>query len=103
MVLSVLFEVCSFWISSSNFMNKEGFKRFGMGSKRCMNAGCGATEPGGQGEWRKGWGLKSGGFATLCDKCRYSYIVFLDSFSLFCVSCLILLLAVCFDDSRHRS
>ncbi|XP_017698753.2 B3 domain-containing transcription repressor VAL2-like [Phoenix dactylifera] len=55
-----------------------------MGSKRCMNTGCGATEPGGEGEWRKGWGLKSGGFATLCDKCGMAYeqLVFCDKFHL---------------------
>ncbi|XP_010931366.1 B3 domain-containing protein Os07g0679700 isoform X2 [Elaeis guineensis] len=55
-----------------------------MGSKRCRNARCGATEPGGEGEWRKGWGLKSGGFATLCDKCgrAYEQLVFCDKFHL---------------------
>ncbi|KAG1338956.1 B3 domain-containing protein [Cocos nucifera] len=38
-----------------------------MATKRCMNVSCGATVP--EGEWKKGWGLKSGGFANLCNKC----------------------------------
>ncbi|RWW21440.1 hypothetical protein BHE74_00015949 [Ensete ventricosum] len=40
-----------------------------MATRRCMNAACGVTEPGG--EWRMGWGLRSGGFAMLCVKCGY--------------------------------
>ncbi|KAG1371485.1 B3 domain-containing protein [Cocos nucifera] len=43
---------------------------FRMTSKRCMNVACGAT-PGG--EWKKGWRLKSGGFANLCNKCGMAY------------------------------
>ncbi|KAG6475406.1 hypothetical protein ZIOFF_064626 [Zingiber officinale] len=38
-----------------------------METGKCMNVACGATEPGG--EWRRGWGLRSGGFASLCVKC----------------------------------
>ncbi|KAG6478214.1 hypothetical protein ZIOFF_061649 [Zingiber officinale] len=38
-----------------------------METAKCMNVACGATEPGG--EWRRGWGLRSGGFASLCVKC----------------------------------
>ncbi|KAL5199174.1 hypothetical protein ABZP36_002686 [Zizania latifolia] len=51
--------------------------------KRCMNAACGtpAPSPAG-GEWRKGWPLRSGGFAVLCDKCGLAYeqLVFCDIF-----------------------
>ncbi|KAL6896870.1 hypothetical protein ACP4OV_007442 [Aristida adscensionis] len=39
--------------------------------KRCMNPSCGAPAP--AGEWRKGWPLRSGGFALLCDKCGLAY------------------------------
>ncbi|KAG8371578.1 hypothetical protein BUALT_Bualt13G0102500 [Buddleja alternifolia] len=41
-----------------------------MGSKNCMNEVCRATT---SSEWKKGWGLKSGGFATLCYKCGSAY------------------------------
>lgn len=42
-------------------------------AKRCMNAACGAPAPSpAGGEWRKGWPLRSGGFAVLCDKCGYA-------------------------------
>uniref|UniRef100_A0A0D9X2Y7 TF-B3 domain-containing protein n=1 Tax=Leersia perrieri TaxID=77586 RepID=A0A0D9X2Y7_9ORYZ len=49
-------------------------------AKRCMNAACGA--PAGGQEWRKGWPLRSGGFAVLCDKCGLAYeqLVFCDIF-----------------------
>ncbi|XP_010252058.1 PREDICTED: B3 domain-containing transcription repressor VAL2-like isoform X2 [Nelumbo nucifera] len=52
-----------------------------MASKICMNASCGATS---SIEWRKGWGLRSGGFANLCDKCgsAYDQLVFCDTFHL---------------------
>jgi hypothetical protein len=40
------------------------------GAKRCMNPACAAPPPAG-GDWRKGWPLRSGGFALLCDKCGY--------------------------------
>ncbi|XP_020577060.1 B3 domain-containing protein Os07g0679700 isoform X2 [Phalaenopsis equestris] len=51
-----------------------------MSTKRCMNGGCGATAA--AGVWRKGWLLRSGGFATLCDKCGLAYerLVFCESF-----------------------
>ncbi|KAJ4816998.1 hypothetical protein LUZ62_029564 [Rhynchospora pubera] len=51
-----------------------------MATKRCMNAGCMAATPGG--EWRKGWALRAGGFAILCDKCGLAYDqhVFCDIF-----------------------
>ncbi|XP_074568531.1 B3 domain-containing protein Os07g0679700-like [Curcuma longa] len=51
-----------------------------METGRCMNAACGATEPGG--EWRRGWGLRSGGFASLCVKCGMAYeqLAFCDIF-----------------------
>ncbi|KAF3331842.1 B3 domain-containing protein [Carex littledalei] len=51
-----------------------------MATKRCMNAGCMAVAPGG--EWRKGWALRAGGFAILCDKCGLAYDqhVFCDIF-----------------------
>ncbi|KAJ1702435.1 hypothetical protein LUZ63_002214 [Rhynchospora breviuscula] len=42
-----------------------------MATNRCMNAGCMAAAPGG--EWRKGWALRAGGFAILCDKCGLAY------------------------------
>ncbi|KAG8099093.1 hypothetical protein GUJ93_ZPchr0013g37345 [Zizania palustris] len=51
--------------------------------KRCMNAACGAPAPSpAGGEWRKGWPLRSGGFAVLCDKCGLAYeqLVFCDIF-----------------------
>ncbi|CAN0846891.1 B3 domain-containing transcription repressor VAL2 [Linum grandiflorum] len=41
-----------------------------MASKTCMNALCGASTSTG---WRKGWGLRSGEFAHLCDKCGSAY------------------------------
>lgn len=54
-----------------------------MATKRCMNVSCGVTVP--EGEWKKGWGLKSGGFANLCNKCGYIFFSFLLSFlSLIC-------------------
>ncbi|KAE8703037.1 B3 domain-containing transcription repressor VAL2 [Hibiscus syriacus] len=37
-----------------------------MASKSCMNVLCGAST---SIEWRKGWTLRSGDFANLCDKC----------------------------------
>ncbi|GJN33429.1 hypothetical protein PR202_gb22027 [Eleusine coracana subsp. coracana] len=40
-------------------------------AKRCMNPACGAPAPAAGGDWRKGWPLRSGGFALLCDKCGY--------------------------------
>ncbi|VAH42199.1 unnamed protein product [Triticum turgidum subsp. durum] len=48
---------------------------------RCMNAACGAPAPG-AGDWRKGWPLRSGGFAVLCDKCGLAFeqFVFCDIF-----------------------
>ncbi|VAH42195.1 B3 domain-containing protein Os07g0679700-like [Triticum dicoccoides] len=56
----------------------------GMGAAaaaRCMNAACGAPAPG-AGDWRKGWPLRSGGFAVLCDKCGLAFeqFVFCDIF-----------------------
>ncbi|CAL1378416.1 unnamed protein product [Linum trigynum] len=41
-----------------------------MASKACMNALCGAST---SSHWRKGWGLRSGEFANLCDKCGLAY------------------------------
>ncbi|KAJ0978398.1 hypothetical protein J5N97_013872 [Dioscorea zingiberensis] len=65
-----------------------------METQRCMNPVCGVAEPGG-GEWRKGWGLRSGKFAQLCDKCGMAYeqLVFCDMFHIKesgwrqCISC----------------
>lgn len=40
-------------------------------TKRCTNLVCGAPPPlvvGAGGDWRKGWPLRSGGFALLCNK-----------------------------------
>ncbi|XP_031100490.1 B3 domain-containing transcription repressor VAL1-like isoform X2 [Ipomoea triloba] len=50
-----------------------------MGSKFCMNELCRATT---SSEWKKGWGLKSGGFATLCSNCgsAYEHLAFCDMF-----------------------
>ncbi|XP_059668138.1 B3 domain-containing transcription repressor VAL2-like [Cornus florida] len=50
-----------------------------MASKVCMNALCGASS---SSEWKKGWALRSGGFANLCDKCgsAYDQLVFCDMF-----------------------
>lgn len=39
----------------------------------CMNLSCGAST---SIEWRKGWPLRSGGFANLCDKCGYCQPLF---------------------------
>lgn len=36
----------------------------------CMNASCGAMTAA-VAEWKKGWRLRSGGFAGLCDKCGW--------------------------------
>ncbi|XP_078162599.1 B3 domain-containing protein Os07g0679700-like isoform X2 [Carex rostrata] len=51
-----------------------------MATNRCMNSGCMAAAP--AGEWRKGWALRAGGFAILCDKCGLAYDqhVFCDIF-----------------------
>lgn len=53
-----------------------------MAARRCMNAACGAPPPPPGGEWRKGWGIRSGGFANLCDKCGLAYeqLVFCELF-----------------------
>lgn len=50
-----------------------------MASKTCMNVLCGATT---SVQWGKGWALRSGEFALLCDKCRSAYeqSVFCDVF-----------------------
>jgi len=43
-------------------------------AKRCMNPACGgpaSSVVGAGGDWRKGWPLRSGGFALLCDNCGY--------------------------------
>ncbi|XP_042504697.1 B3 domain-containing transcription repressor VAL2-like isoform X2 [Macadamia integrifolia] len=50
-----------------------------MASKICMNGACGAAS---SIEWKKGWRLRSGGFANLCDKCgsAYEQLVFCDAF-----------------------
>ncbi|CAK9139870.1 unnamed protein product [Ilex paraguariensis] len=52
-----------------------------MGSKICMNEKCQATT---SPEWKKGWDLKSGGFATLCSNCGSTYesSVFCETFHL---------------------
>ncbi|XP_057453488.1 B3 domain-containing transcription repressor VAL2 isoform X3 [Lotus japonicus] len=41
-----------------------------MESKRCMNVACAAAT---SARWRKGWALRSGEFADLCDKCGSAY------------------------------
>ncbi|XP_062094537.1 B3 domain-containing transcription repressor VAL2 [Humulus lupulus] len=43
----------------------------------CMNVSCGAST---SIEWKKGWALRSGGYANLCDKCgsAYEQLVFCD-------------------------
>ncbi|KAJ9185490.1 hypothetical protein P3X46_005121 [Hevea brasiliensis] len=50
-----------------------------MKSKTCMNAVCGASTSSGS---RKGWPLRSGEFANLCDKCgsAYEQSIFCDMF-----------------------
>ncbi|XP_068645936.1 B3 domain-containing protein Os07g0679700-like isoform X2 [Aristolochia californica] len=52
-----------------------------MSARVCMNPSCGARAAT---EWRKGWGLRSGGFACLCDKCgsAFEQLVFCDTFHL---------------------
>jgi len=44
-------------------------------AKRCMNPACGAPATGAGGDWRKGWPLRSGAFALLCDKCGYGLLL----------------------------
>ncbi|XP_043724565.1 B3 domain-containing protein Os07g0679700-like isoform X3 [Telopea speciosissima] len=50
-----------------------------MASKICMNGACAAAS---SIEWKKGWRLRSGGFANLCDKCgsAYEQSVFCNAF-----------------------
>ncbi|PON92757.1 Zinc finger-type transcription factor [Trema orientale] len=45
----------------------------------CMNVACGAST---SIEWKKGWALRSGGYANLCDKCgnAYEQLVYCDVF-----------------------
>ncbi|XP_057956545.1 B3 domain-containing transcription repressor VAL1-like isoform X2 [Malania oleifera] len=52
-----------------------------MGSMICMNALCRATT---SPEWKRGWALRSGGFANLCCDCGSAYenLVFCDMFHL---------------------
>ncbi|KAL4296132.1 hypothetical protein GQ457_12G030480 [Hibiscus cannabinus] len=52
-----------------------------MGSKICMNSSCGAAITR---EWKKGWPLRSGGFAHLCYPCGSAYEdgVFCNTFHL---------------------
>ncbi|KAK4483055.1 hypothetical protein RD792_010231 [Penstemon davidsonii] len=52
-----------------------------MGSKNCMNEVCRKTTTS---EWKKGWSLKSGGFATLCYRCGSAYenSIFCETFHL---------------------
>ncbi|XP_065852262.1 B3 domain-containing transcription repressor VAL2 isoform X2 [Euphorbia lathyris] len=52
-----------------------------MEPKTCMNALCGAST---SSEWRKGWPLRSGDFANLCDNCgpAYEQSIFCDIFHL---------------------
>nr|CAB3458985.1 unnamed protein product [Digitaria exilis] len=42
-------------------------------AKRCMNPACAAPPTGPGPDWRKGWPLRSGGFALLCDKCGFNF------------------------------
>ncbi|GLU14881.1 hypothetical protein SLE2022_314220 [Rubroshorea leprosula] len=50
-----------------------------MASKICMNVLCGSST---SIEWRRGWTLRSGDFANLCDKCgsAYEQSIFCDVF-----------------------
>ncbi|GAA0140865.1 hypothetical protein LIER_02137 [Lithospermum erythrorhizon] len=41
-----------------------------MGLKICMNQACRVKT---SSEWKKGWGLRSGGYATLCNNCGSAY------------------------------
>ncbi|KAM7463895.1 hypothetical protein LguiA_032016 [Lonicera macranthoides] len=53
-----------------------------MESKVCMNGLCGTSSS--SMEWKKGWPLRSGEFANLCDKCgtAYEQLAFCDIFHL---------------------
>ncbi|KAL2500310.1 B3 domain-containing transcription repressor VAL2 [Forsythia ovata] len=54
-----------------------------MDSRACMNGVCGASSSSSTSiEWKKGWPLRSGGFATLCAKCgtAYEQLVFCEMF-----------------------
>ncbi|XP_022888053.1 B3 domain-containing transcription repressor VAL1-like [Olea europaea var. sylvestris] len=57
----------------------EGMSFVEMGSRICMNEVCRTTT---SSEWKKGWVLKSGGFATLCNKCgsAYEHSVYCETF-----------------------
>ncbi|XP_068639954.1 B3 domain-containing protein Os07g0679700-like isoform X2 [Aristolochia californica] len=52
-----------------------------MAARVCMNPSCGVRAVT---EWKKGWELRSGGFACLCDKCgsAFEQLVFCDTFHL---------------------
>ncbi|XWS74448.1 hypothetical protein CRYUN_Cryun02cG0217000 [Craigia yunnanensis] len=52
-----------------------------MGSKICMNSSCGTATTH---EWKKGWPLRSGGFAHLCYRCGSAYEdnIYCDTFHL---------------------
>ncbi|GLT30397.1 hypothetical protein SLA2020_051980 [Shorea laevis] len=52
-----------------------------MGSKICMNSSCGTATTH---EWKKGWPLRSGGYADLCYSCGSAYknLVFCNTFHL---------------------
>ncbi|XP_077214243.1 HSI2-like 1 isoform X2 [Tasmannia lanceolata] len=67
--------------SDTNIRNPTGLREINslMASKVCMNVKCGAASAT---EWRKGWGLRSGGFANLCDQCgsAYEQLIFCDTF-----------------------
>ncbi|KAJ9694175.1 hypothetical protein PVL29_009924 [Vitis rotundifolia] len=53
-----------------------------MASKTCANVSCPGASSGSTIEWRKGWALRSGDFAILCDKCgsAFEQLVFCDMF-----------------------
>ncbi|KAL4557776.1 hypothetical protein LXL04_035965 [Taraxacum kok-saghyz] len=54
-----------------------------MGSRVCMNDLCGASLAA-AGDYKKGWALRSGDFASLCDKCgtAYEQLAFCELFHL---------------------
>ncbi|MCL7039006.1 hypothetical protein MKW94_014581, partial [Papaver nudicaule] len=52
-----------------------------MGTSICMNVSCSANT---SIHWKKGWKLRSGGFADLCDNCgsAYEQLIYCDTFHL---------------------
>ncbi|XP_022861742.1 B3 domain-containing transcription repressor VAL2-like isoform X1 [Olea europaea var. sylvestris] len=69
--------------SEEEFLSLQGLGCKKMDSRACMNEVCGASSSSSTSiEWKKGWPLRSGGFATLCAKCgtAFEQLVFCEMF-----------------------